>query len=125
MWARVVRAATLTVRHLDYVTAVECLGATRARVAVRHLLPNILSPVLVQSTFVLSFSILAAAGLSFLGIGVLPPTPEWGAMLASGREYIELAPHVIVIPGLALMSLTMAVNTLGDRLRDLLDPHLR
>ena len=123
--ARVVRAATLTVRDLDYVIAAESLGARRLRIVLRHLLPNIASSVLVQSTFVLSFSILAAAGLRFLGIGVPPPTPEWGAMLASGRDYIQLAPHVIVVPGLALMLLTLAVNILGDRLRDLLDPHTR
>jgi peptide/nickel transport system permease protein len=124
-YARLARAQTLKVKELDYVLAARALGATRLRSLWRHILPNILQPVLVQATIGMSSAILAESTLSFLGLGVLAPLPSWGAMLNDARGHIFDAPHLVVFPALAVMSAVLAFNLLGDALRDWLDPRTR
>lgn len=124
-YARVVRAQVLLVRELDYVTAARALGAGPVRIALREVLPNVLSPVLVQATFGMAAAILAEASMSFLGLGVPPGTPSWGAMLNEGRQYLLVAPHLSWWPGAAIMVVVLGFNFLGDGLRDALDPRRR
>jgi peptide/nickel transport system permease protein len=124
-FARVARAAVLTVRHLAYVEAAEALGARRGRILLRHILPNISAPVIVQASVTLSLAILTESALSFLGLGTQPPAPSWGSMLSSARRFMELAPWVAVFPGVAIMVVVLGFNLLGDGLRDLFDPRLR
>lgn len=124
-YARVVRSVVLTLRELEYVQAAEASGATDWRIMGRHIVPNALAPVIVQSTLGLATAILTAAGLSFLGLGAQPPSPEWGAMLAQSRAFARLAPHVVTYPGLAILFTALSLNLLGDGLRDLLDPRLK
>jgi peptide/nickel transport system permease protein len=109
----------------DYVDAARALGATDRRVIWRHVLPNVLPSILVLATVGLGSDILAIAGLSFLGLGAQPPTPEWGLMVNEGRSYLFDASHIMVLPGGFLMLLVLAFNLLGDGLRDALDPRLR
>jgi len=123
--ARIVRAAVLQIRELEYVLAARTLGSSHPRILARQIVPNVLAPVIVFSTLETGRKIILAAGLSFLGLGVLPPTPDWGAMLASGRQVMVSAPHVATIPGLLIFVVTLAFNVLGDGLRDALDPRLR
>ncbi|MBM7095641.1 MULTISPECIES: nickel/cobalt ABC transporter permease [Alteribacter] len=122
MFARIVRGSTLAVRKLEYVDAVRALGATDTRIIFRHILPNIMSPIIVQSTLRMATAILTASGLSFLGLGAQPPTPEWGAMLSAGRNYMWDSPHIALFPGLAIVIVVLAFNIFGDGLRDALDP---
>lgn len=117
---RMARTGTLSARHLPYVEAAQSLGARPWRVLLRHILPNIGSSLIVLSTLRLGTVLLAAGGLSFIGLGAQPPTPEWGALLASGREYLDSAWWLAVFPGLALTFSVMGFNLLGDGLRDLL-----
>lgn len=117
---RLVRNATLSLRKAGYIEAVQALGATEARILFRHLLPNLASPVIVLTTLRLGSVLLAGAGLSFLGLGAQPPTAEWGALLASGRDAMETAWWLAVFPGLAITLSVMGFNLLGDGLRDLL-----
>jgi len=124
-FARLVRASVLTIREISYVEASRALGAVDRRVLWRHVLPNALAPVIVQATLSMGGTILAAAGLGFLGLGVQPPTPEWGAMLGQGRNYIFSNPSVSTFPGIAIFLAVMGFNLLGDGLRDALDPQLR
>ncbi len=124
-FARIARASTLAVRALDYVEAARGLGARDSRVLIRHILPNIGAPVIVQFTIGLAFAILTEAGLSFIGLGVQPPAPSWGAMLARGKDFLEISPWPAVFPGLAIMLTVLGFNFLGDSLRDALDPRLR
>ncbi len=124
-YARLVRSSVLVLKETEFVEAARALGNGHWRIIVRHILPGTIGPIVVQSTFLIATSIRVAAGLSFLGIGVPPPTPEWGAMLADARSYIGLAPHLIAIPGFSLMAVILAFNLLGDGLRDALDPRLR
>ncbi|MFS8536136.1 MAG: ABC transporter permease, partial [Limnochordales bacterium] len=121
-FARVMRSAVLAVRQLDYVTAALAAGASDLRIMVRHIVPNALNPIIVQATLSLANAILAAAALSFLGMGAQPPTPEWGSMLNSARSFIRTAHHVVTYPGLAIMITVLCLNLLGDGLRDALDP---
>jgi peptide/nickel transport system permease protein len=121
-YARLVRASTLTVRETDYVQALRALGAGDVRILLSAILPNSLAPLIVQATLSLATAILDAAGLSFLGLGAQPPTPEWGAMLSGGRELILSAPWVLTYPGIAIFVTVLAFNLLGDGLRDALDP---
>ena len=123
-YARLVRGQTLLVREADYVTAARAGGFTEIRIALREVLPNVLSPVVVQATFGLAGAILAEAGLSFLGLGVPPGTPSWGAMLHQGRSYLLVAPWLSISPGVAIALIVMAFNFVGDALRDALDPTL-
>ncbi len=122
---RLVRGAVLAARDSEYVRAAKALGATPARVLVRHVLRNILPTVIVYSTLFMANAILVEAALSFLGLGVPPPTPSWGLMVSSGRDFLLVAPHIATIPGLAIMVAVLGFNLLGDGLRDALDPRLR
>ncbi|MDE3001080.1 MAG: ABC transporter permease [Gemmatimonadota bacterium] len=121
-YARLVRASALSVRGQDYVQAVRALGAGDFRILSFSVLPNCLTPLIVQSTLGLATAILDAAGLSFLGLGAQPPAPEWGAMLTGGRELVLRAPWVLTFPGVAIFLTVLAFNLLGDGLRDALDP---
>lgn len=121
-YARLVRASVLTVRETDYVLAAHALGASDVRILTIAILPNCLAPLIVQATLGLATAILDAAGLSFLGLGAQPPTPEWGAMLSQGRELIVRAPWVLTFPGGAIFLTVLAFNLVGDGLRDALDP---
>jgi peptide/nickel transport system permease protein len=123
VFARVMRGPVLAEREKDYVEAVRALGATRLAVAVKHVLPNVLSPFVVQGTVAFSQAVLIEASLSYLGLSAQPPTPSWGNMLNEGRTYLETAPWISVFPGLAIMVTVLAFNLLGDGLRDILDPN--
>jgi peptide/nickel transport system permease protein len=124
-YARVARAQVRKVKELEFVLAAESLGAPRLRIILRHLLPNILQPVLIQATIGMAGAILAEATLSFLGLGVLAPIPSWGAMLNDARNHLFDAPHMVVFPALAVILAVLAFNLLGDAWRDWLDPRTR
>jgi peptide/nickel transport system permease protein len=125
VFARVTRSSTLSVARLDYVAAAKVLGVPEWRIMLRHVLPNVSGPVIVQATFDLATAILTAGALSFLGLGIQPPTAEWGSMLAQGKRYMRTAPHLIALPGLALAILILGINLLGDVLRQAYDPRFR
>lgn len=124
-YARLVRASTLSIRNIEYIEASKSVGAGHLSIILKHVIPNCLSPVIVQATLGVAFAILTAASLSFIGLGIQPPNPEWGAMLSSGRTYIRDFPHLTLFPGLAIMVTILALNFLGDGLRDALDPKLK
>jgi len=121
-YARLVRGQVLSIREREFVQATRASGAGNRRILLRHILPNALSPVLVEASFGMASAIVAEAGLSFLGLGVQPPSASWGSMLNQGRPYLLIAPHLTLFPGLAIMAVVMGFNFLGDGLRDLLDP---
>ena len=121
-YARLTRGLVLVTREREYVTAARAIGARSTTILLWHILPNIAGPLIVQATFSLAGVIVAEAGLSFLGLGVQPPTPSWGAMLNEGKDLLLLAPHLTIVPGLAIMLAVLGCNLLGDSLRDLLDP---
>ena len=121
-FARIARGSTLLARQEVYVQAAQALGAGERTIMSRHIFPNILSPLVVQSTLRLATAILTASGLSFLGLGVQPPAAEWGAMLSVGRNYITSSPQLVIIPGMAILIVTLAFNVVGDAVRDALDP---
>jgi peptide/nickel transport system permease protein len=125
VYARLVRGQVLSLRQLEYVDASRSLGASSGRIMWRHILPNSLSPLLVQASFDMGAAILAAAGLSFIGFGTQPPTPEWGIMVSDGRNYIATHSWLSLYPGLAILLTVAAFNLIGDGLRDALDPRLR
>jgi peptide/nickel transport system permease protein len=124
-FARIVRGSTLSTKKMEYIDAIRALGATDFKIIFVHILPNILSPIIVQGTLRLATAILTAAGLSFLGMGAQPPSPEWGAMLSSGRNFLWNAPHMATFPGLAIALIVMGLNLFGDGLRDALDPRMK
>jgi len=124
-YARVTRASVLKEKGLEYVEAARSIGASDFRIILLHIMPNALSPIIVQATLGVANAIILAAVLSFMGLGIQPPSPEWGAMLSVGRTYIRDYWHMTVIPGVALMLIVYALNTLGDGLRDALDPRLK
>ncbi len=124
-FARVIRGPTLTVVRLQYVEAARALGLREARIMLRHVLPNVSAPLLVQSTVSASTAILTEAGLSFLGLGTQPPSPSWGLMLSAARQYMLLDPWLVVLPGSAIAVTVLGFNLLGDGLRDILDPRIR
>ena len=124
-YARVVRGQILSLREWDFVTAARCLGASPFRIITRHMLPNVIAPVIVMSSLMMGDAILIEATLSFLGMGAQPPVPSWGSILASGRSHMALAPWVMIFPGMAIMLTVLGFNMLGDGLRDATDPRLR
>lgn len=124
-YARTVRAAIMSIRGQEYVEAARLNGSSDARIIVRHILPNILAQVIVQVTLGLGLAILNASGLSFLGLGVQPPTPEWGSMLAAARGDIRNYPYLLIFPGCAIAAVVLALNMVGDGLRDALDPRMK
>jgi peptide/nickel transport system permease protein len=124
-YARLVRGQILKVKELDFVKAAHSLGGTDLHIILRHLIPNIIQPVLVQGSIGIAGAILAEASLSFLGLGVPPPTPSWGAMLNDARSHLFDSPHLVMFPALSTMTAVLAFNLLGDGLRELLNPRLR
>lgn len=124
-YARLARAQVLQAKEMEYVLAARSLGASHTRILIKHLLPNILQPLLVQGTIAMAGAILAESTLSFLGVGVLAPMPSWGAMLNDARGHLFDAPHLVIFPALAVMTAVLAFNLLGDALRDWMDPRMR
>lgn len=122
--ARIVRASTLVIRELAYVEAAQALGVSTWRILVHHLLRNMVSPIIVQATFIFAYAMLAEAGLSFLGVGIDPETPTWGTMINTGRQYIDTATWMILFPGIAITLCVLALQIVGDGLRDALDPRI-
>ena len=122
IYTRLVRGVVLSLREREFVEAARALGSTDPVILARHILPHLLSPVLVAFSLDVGAKILATAGLSFLGLGTQPPTADWGSMLATGRQFVVLSPHVVLLPGLAIFVIVLALNLVGDALRDLLDP---
>lgn len=120
-YARLARAQVLQVREMEFVEAARAVGTPPRRLLLSHILPNALSPLLVEATFGVARAIVAEAGLSFLGLGVQPPTPSWGAMISEGRHFLFVAPHLTTVPGVAIMVTVMAFNFIGDGLRDAMD----
>jgi peptide/nickel transport system permease protein len=123
--ARVVRASTLVIRELPFVEAARALGVPTYRIVTVHVLRNLISPILVQGTFIFAYAILAEAGLSFLGVGVSPDIPTWGTMINSGQQYMGQADWIMIFPGIAIVLSVLSLQLLGDGLRDVLDPRLR
>lgn len=124
-FARIARASVMTLRDQEYIEAAQAMGLPTWKIILKHVLPNTLAPIIVQVTLLIGTTIIAASSLSFLGIGVPSPAPEWGAMLSGGRSYIRTSSYICVIPGLAIMLTVLALNLLGDGLRDALDPKLK
>lgn len=124
-YARMTRASILNVRQMEYVEAAVSINAKSPRIIIHHILPNALSPIIVQATMGVAGAILAAASLSFVGLGVQAPAPEWGAMLSAARNYIRNYPHMVIFPGVTIMITILSLNMLGDGLRDALDPRLK
>ena len=124
-FARLSRAQVMSVKHRDHVVAANALGSTRTTIIFRHLIPLILAPLMIEATFGIASVILAEASLSFLGLGVQPPSASWGNMVRDGTRYMLVAPHMVLMPGLAIMMVVLAVNLLGDRIRDRLDVRIK
>ncbi|WP_153463271.1 MULTISPECIES: nickel transporter permease [Sediminibacillus] len=124
-FARIVRSTVLSVKETEYIEAARAIGAKNNRILFQHVLPNCLAPIIVQATLSIGTAILDAAGLSFLGLGAQPPSPEWGAMLSDGRAALQTAPWVVAFPGLAIFLVVLGFNLFGDGLRDALDPRLK
>ncbi len=124
-YIRIVRASVLTVKDQEFIEAAKAIGANDFRIILFHVIPNCLAPIIIQATLGVAQSILSATSLSFLGLGIQPPTPEWGNMLSESRPYLTLAPHTLILPGLAIMIVILAFNLAGDGIRDALDPKLR
>ena len=124
-YARIIRASILTVRGKEYIEAATAINASDRRIILKHVLPNAIAPLIVEITMNIGNSILAAATLSFIGLGAQPPSPEWGAMLVEGRSFLRDYPHLVLYPGICIMASVLSFNLLGDGLRDALDPRLR
>ncbi|MEA4927494.1 MAG: ABC transporter permease [Candidatus Limiplasma sp.] len=124
-YARMTRASILNVRKMEYLEAATSINCSNTRIIIKHVLPNAFSPLIVQSTMGIAGTIMGAAMLSFIGLGVQPPTPEWGAMLSAGRNYLRDYPHLCIFPGVTIMIAVLSLNMLGDGLRDALDPKLK
>lgn len=124
-FARIVRSSVMTVKDQEYVEAAKCIGANNFEIILYHIIPNCLAPIIVQMSLRVASAILSTSGLSFLGLGVKAPTPEWGSMLSGGRAYLRVAPHLTIFPGVAIMLTILSLNLLGDGLRDALDPKLK
>lgn len=124
-FSRIIRSSILTEKEMEYIEAAKACGTSDARIIIRHILPNAIGPIIVQGTLSVGMIILTLASLSFIGLGVQPPTPEWGSMLANSRDQMRYYPHLVIFPGLAIIFSVMALNLIGDGLRDALDPRLR
>lgn len=124
-YARLFRSAVLSIRNQEFIEAARAIGASDFHIILRHIVPNIIGPILVQATLGISGQILAVAALSYLGLGIQPPTPEWGTMLSDGKQYMRYHEYLILVPGLAIVLTVLAVNSIGDGLNDALDPKLR
>ena len=124
-YARIVRASVLSIRDQEFIEAAKAIGSKNSRIIFRHIIPNSLAPVIVQATLGVASAILSTAGLSFIGLGIQPPAPEWGSMLSGGRQYLRYAWWVTTFPGVAIMITILSLNLLGDGLRDALDPRLK
>ncbi|MDE4085358.1 ABC transporter permease [Planococcus maritimus] len=122
--ARIVRGSVLSIKEKEYIMAMRSMGASDLRIMVRHILPNASAPIIVFATMRMATAILSTAALSYLGLGAQPPTPEWGAMISQGQDFMWSAPHLTVVPGIAIMLTVFAFNVLGDGLRDALDPNM-
>ncbi len=120
-FARLARAQTLSLKHRDHVQAAQALGSSSMRIIFRHLIPLLAAPLIVEATFGVAGVVISEAGLSFLGLGVQPPAASWGSMIRDGTRYMLVAPHLVLVPGIALMLVVLSVNLLGDRLRDVMD----
>lgn len=125
VYARIVRASVLSIRGQEFIEAAQAIGANNIYIILKYIIPNVMSPIIVQGTLGVAGAILSIAGLSFIGLGVQPPTPEWGSMLAGGRSFIRRASWVTTYPGIAIMISILSLNLLGDGLRDALDPRLK
>lgn len=125
LYTRIVRGSTLSVKEMEYVLAAQAIGSSGWRIMLRHILPNIMAPIIVITTNGIAGAIISGAALSFLGLGAQAPSPEWGLMLSEGRRYLRAAAWITTFPGLAIMVTVMAINLLGDGLRDVLDPRLK
>lgn len=125
MYARLMRSVTLSLKNQEYIESARAIGSGHFRIIFRHILPNCLSPLIVQATLGIGGAILETAGLSFLGLGAQPPIPEWGSMLGNAKDFIRSAPWIITFPGIAIISVVLGFNLLGDGLRDLLDPYTK
>jgi peptide/nickel transport system permease protein len=125
IYTRLVRGVVLSIRAREFVEAARALGSPDRFILIRHVVPHLVSPVIVAFSLDVGAKILATSGLSFLGLGTQPPTADWGSMLATGRQFVILRPHVVLIPGLAIFAIVLALNLVGDALRDLLDPRAR
>jgi peptide/nickel transport system permease protein len=123
--ARIVRSAVIVVRNMEYIGAARVAGASHLRIILRHILPNSLPPLIVQTTYIFAISILAEAVLSFVGVGPPPPTPSWGNIIADGRNYIPTAPWISIFPGIVIAITVLGINLVGDGLRDVLDPRIK
>ena len=124
-FARMVRASVLSIISREYITAAHAIGVSHLRIMFTHIIPNFISPIIVYATLFMANAIMLEAALSFLGLGVQPPTPSWGEMISSGRNFLMVAPHVATIPGLAIMLAVLGFNLMGDGLRDALDPKMK
>ena len=124
-FAMIVRSSVLTIKNSEFIEAARCGGTSTARIISRHILPNAMGPIIVQATLALGGVILTAASMSFIGLGVQPPEPEWGSILTEGQEFMRDYPHLVLFPGLTIMLAVLACNFLGDGLRDALDPKLK
>jgi peptide/nickel transport system permease protein len=121
--ARLVRASFLTIKEMEFITAARCMGAANLRVMVRHILPNAVGPIIVEATLEMGWAIMEEAGLSFLGFGIMPPTPSWGNLLESAWEHMIKHPWLAIFPGLMIFLTIISINYIGDGLRDAFDPH--
>lgn len=124
-YCRIMRASLLSLKNQEFVDASRAAGASDAHIIIQHILPNSLAPLIVQATLKIGGAILSCASMSFIGLGIVPPTPEWGAMLSTGRDFLRDAPHLTTFPGMAIMFAVFAMNLMGDGLRDALDPKLK
>lgn len=124
-FARIVRSSVLSIRDMEYIEAARAINATDSRIIIKHILPNILAPIIIQATLGIANAILQACALSFLGLGVQPPVPEWGAMISNARAYLRDYSYMVTLPGIAIMLTVFSINLFGDGLRDALDPRLK
>lgn len=125
IYCRTVRAEVLRIREQEFIEVARSLGERNSRIIMRHVLPNCMAPIIIRVAMGMAATILACASLSFIGLGVAPPTPEWGSMLSGGREYLRTFPHLTIFPGLMIMITVLALNFIGDGLRDALDPRMK